>query len=196
MAVSRSVSAGLMALALLVSAPVSTPAQRNDGSIVIFTQTNFRGIPQNINRETPNRRPNTARSVTINRGVWELCEDPAFAGRCRTFRDSSPDIRRDGLRRIGSARQIRGAAVPAPMVITLFERDLYRGTSWTTTTAVNDTARRSRVRSVTIGRGVWELCEGRNFSGRCVILDRSVSDLRTRGFNDRIGSVRPARQAR
>lgn len=196
MAVTRVVSAGLLTVAFLVSVPVPTPAQRNDGSIVIFTQANFRGIPQNINRDTPQRRPNAARSVTVNRGVWELCEDQNFSGRCTTLRTSSPDIRRDGLRRIGSARQIRGAAVPAPMVITLFERDMYRGTSWTTTVAVADTARRSRVRSVTIGRGVWELCDGRNFTGRCVILDRSVSDLRTRGFRERILSVRPARQTR
>jgi len=31
--------------------------------------------------------------------------------------------------------------------------------------------------SVTIGGGVWELCEGRNFSGRCITLDHSVPDL-------------------
>ncbi|MGH9380498.1 MAG: beta/gamma crystallin-related protein [Thermoanaerobaculia bacterium] len=48
-----------------------------------------------------------------------------------------------------------------------------------------------RARSVTIGRGVWELCEKVNFGGRCVTLDRSVSDLDAYGMRDRVSSVRP-----
>ena len=50
---------------------------------------------------------------------------------------------------------------------------------------------------LTIGKGVWELCDGRNFTGRCVTLNNSVADMRTMNIGNRIASLRPlSRQPR
>ena len=43
----------------------------------------------------------------------------------------------------------------------------------------------------TIGRGVWQLCEGRDFTGRCITLDRSAPDLHSYNFGNRVRSLRP-----
>jgi len=50
-----------------------------------------------------------------------------------------------------------------------------------------------RARSVRIDRGVWQLCENANFGGRCITLDRSVTDLGRYGMNDAVSSVRRIR---
>ena len=43
----------------------------------------------------------------------------------------------------------------------------------------------------TIGRGVWQLCEGRDFTGRCITLDSSAPDLHAHNFGNRVRSLRP-----
>jgi hypothetical protein len=43
------------------------------------------------------------------------------------------------------------------------------------------------------GRDVWEVCEGRNYSGRCEVVSGTESDLRAHGWNDRISSARRVR---
>lgn len=52
------------------------------------------------------------------------------------------------------------------------------------------------VRSYTMRRGhlngVWELCEGESFKGRCITLDESVPDLSALGMRV-VRSVRPVR---
>jgi hypothetical protein len=34
------------------------------------------------------------------------------------------------------------------------------------------------------GRETWEVCEGRNYSGRCEVVSGTESDLRAHGWND------------
>jgi Beta/Gamma crystallin len=51
----------------------------------------------------------------------------------------------------------------------------------------------NRAQSVTIGRGVWELCDGPRFTGRCVTLETSVPDLDAHGLRSRVASVRPVK---
>jgi hypothetical protein len=79
--------------------------------------------------------------------------------------------------------------VPADAYIVLYDRTNYRGNPANYRGVVSSTGRRT-TRSVTIGDGRWELCEGPNFSGRCVVLDRSVPDLGRYGLS-RVGSARP-----
>jgi hypothetical protein len=42
-----------------------------------------------------------------------------------------------------------------------------------------------------IGKGRWELCDGPDFTGRCVTLENSVANLRTYNIGSRIASLRP-----
>ena len=169
------------------------PPIGNELYIVLFDQTMFRGNPTNFYGAVAslNRR---AQSVTIGGGVWELCDNTNFRGRCVTLQQSVSDLASVNLRnRVASARPIGvGGSVPpstSDWYLVLFDQTNFRGNPRNFNrqeTNINRTAR-----SVTIGSGVWELCEGRNFSGTCVTLDQSVADLRTRNMNGRISSLRP-----
>jgi len=162
--------------------------------IVFFNQTNFRGSPTNFSGPVSslNRR---AQSVTIG-GVWQLCDGRNFTGRCITLENSTPDLGRYGLRnRVGSARPVGSSAglnPPGSMsdwYVVLFDQPNYRGNPTNFNTQVTGINR--PVGSVTIGKGVWEFCDGNNFTGRCVTLNNSVSDLRPFNIGSRIASLRP-----
>ena len=167
--------------------------------IVIFDQTTYRGTPTNFNGPVPDlynlRR---AQSVTIGRGVWELCDGRNFTGRCVTLDRSVPDLRIYNLRnRVSSLRPVGSGGPPPPpsnsdWYIVLFDRPNYQGDP--TNYNGEEPNLNKRARSVTIGRGVWELCDGRNFTGRCVTLNQSVPDLRSYNMFGRISSLRPIRR--
>jgi hypothetical protein len=167
--------------------------------IVLFDQPNYRGRASNVKGALPNfgRR---VQSVTIGRGVWELCERPNYRGRCIVLRNSVPDLRVHDLRgRVASLRPVpRTRPIPPPAGDTsliLFDRPDYRGTATTFRGAVGYlSASDSRAQSAAIEGGEWELCEGSNFGGRCVTLERSAPDLEEYGLRDRVGSVRPLRR--
>jgi hypothetical protein len=74
--------------------------------------------------------------------------------------------------------------------IVLFDQPSYRGNPTNYKGPVSSLDRRAQ--SVTIGKGVWELCEGANFTGRCVTLNESAPDLGTYNLRNRVASVRPA----
>lgn len=167
--------------------------------LVFFDQPNYRGQASNINGAVPDfgRR---VQSVTIGRGVWELCERPNYRGRCIVLHNSVPDLRVHDLRgRVASVRPVpRARPIPpstADSAIILFDRPDYRGTATTFRDAVEYlTGRDSLAQSAAIEGGSWELCEGSGFSGRCITLDRSTPDLEEYGLRDRVGSVRPLRR--
>jgi len=162
--------------------------------IVFFNQTNYRGTPTNFSRAVSNLN-RRAQSVTIG-GVWELCEGTNFTGRCVTLDNSTPDLNRYGLRnRVASARPVGSSAGFNPpgstsdWYLVLFDQANFRGNPTNFSTQVTGINR--PVGSVTIGKGVWELCDGRNFTGRCVTLNNSVADMRTMNIGNRIASLRP-----
>jgi Beta/Gamma crystallin len=79
--------------------------------------------------------------------------------------------------------------------IVVYNQTNYRGNPRRYTGAVSNLGSR-KVRSVTIGKGSWEICTDRNFRGDCVTLDQSVPDLSTEGFAGYVKSLRPARPPR
>lgn len=174
------------------------PPPGGNDYIVLFDRPNYRGNPTNYNRAVA-ILPVTSRrtqSVTIGRGAWELCEGSRFTGRCVTLDASVPNLGIYNLNnRVASLRPVSGESNPPPTndwYIVVFDRTNYRGTP--TNYSGPETNINKRARSVTIGRGVWELCDGHNFTGRCIILDTSVPDLRNYNLRNRIESVRPTRQ--
>jgi hypothetical protein len=146
------------------------PPSQGDPYIVLFDQPNYRGNPTNYNGAVAilNRR---AQSVTIGRGVWELCEGLRFTGRCVTLDTSVPNLSAYNLRnRVGSLRPVgSGASVPPPSTsdwyIVLYDQTTYRGNP-TNYTGVESNLNK-RARSVTKGSvgtlrwpGLyWPLCD-------------------------------------
>jgi len=170
------------------------PPTSSDRYIVLFDRTNYRGNPTNYNGPSPNLS-GRAQSVTIGRGVWELCDGRNYRGRCVTLDQSVPDLRTYNLRnQVYSVRPVEpGASQPPPTsgwYIVLFDRTNYRGNPTNYNREMSDLGSDSRrAQSVTIGRGVWELCEGRNFTGTCITLDQSRPNLGS--MRRRVSSLRP-----
>ncbi len=170
------------------------PGNPGSSYIVLFDQVNYRGNARNYSQAVANL-PLTAQSVTIGRGTWEFCTMANFGGTCIRIAQSVPDLRTYSLsRRIASARPLDGTVTPVPPpsdgYIVLYDQPNYRGNPTNYNSAASNLNRRAQ--SVTIGAGSWQFCEGANFTGRCVTLDRSTPNLSSVGMNRRVGSVRPA----
>lgn len=168
--------------------------------IVLYDQETYRGASTNYDRAIARMTGRAVRSITIGQGRWDVCEGANYSGRCVTLDRNTPNLRDVNLRRVGSMRPNPGRPAPAPgpegPYIVLFDQTKFRGSPRNFDGVVSDTRWDARVRSITIGRGVWEICEGVNFGGRCAVLEKSEPDLSRKGFRGRIGSVRPARATR
>jgi len=79
--------------------------------------------------------------------------------------------------------------------ITFYEKDHFRGQTFATSQAVSNFKRtgfNNEASSVVVEHGRWEVCDERQFRGRCVVLRRgSYDSLQNMGLENRISSVRP-----
>jgi hypothetical protein len=121
-------------------------------------------------------------AVTIGKGIWQICDGGNFTGHCFVLNQSVADLGPYRLRGVASVRPWSGApgAPSAPpsqndWYIVVFDQPNYRGSPKNYKTAASNIGN-MRVQSVTIGKGVWEICEGANFTGRCETLNNSVPD--------------------
>ena len=204
---------GLTMLAMLPAlAPISGAAgqERQIGGgvgITVFTGRDFRGPAQTFQRDVPVLRVHNLNdrinSVRIGRGEqWEVCEHDNFRGRCIVISGSESNLARNAWgNRISSLRRVRSEAgvIPPsmlPSTVVLFNLPNFRGGQAAFRAPVRNLAAvRPVTRSVTVGRGTWELCSAPNFAGRCMTIDRNTSRLGVGGF--RVRSLRPVlRQAR
>lgn len=89
-------------------------------------------------------------------------------------------------------------ATQAAAQISFYERDQFRGQSFSTQKTIHDFSRfgfndRSSSAEVTSGR--WEVCEDSDFNGRCVVLRQGVyPSLAAMGLNKQVSSLRPLSQ--
>jgi len=85
-------------------------------------------------------------------------------------------------------------ATQAAAQVTFYERENFKGRSFTTEESVRNFERRgfnNRASSVVVERDRWEVCEDARFSGRCVVLRRgSYPSLEAMSLNDRVSSAR------
>ena len=146
-----------------------------------------------------------ASSVVVTRGLWEVCEDARFDGRCVVLRpgrySSLAAMRLND--RVSSVRALeRNARIdeqryaPAPLApqIIFFEREGFAGRSFSTEKKVGDLNRKGfndRASSAVVLGDRWEVCENSRFRGRCVVLRPGrYPSLAAMGLNDRASSVR------
>lgn len=110
----------LTGLATLASAPAAE-AQRFDRgrpSITLYTGTDFRGQAVTITSDVPDLRQlnfDEAAGSLVARGEWQVCLDPNYGSRCRTYSDSIPNLE-SFKGRISSIRYVgRGSSLdPRP----------------------------------------------------------------------------------
>lgn len=182
--------------------------------ITVFTARDFRGTSATFQHDVPvlkalNLNDKIA-SLRIARGEqWEVCQDDHYKGRCVVVSGEERDLRRNGwantissMRRVGAPAPIPPATLPAPApwpptdwYIVLFDQPNYRGRPVNYTTTLANLSPSRPTRSVTIGKGIWQLCDGANFTGRCLTLDQSTSRLGTANTSAfRVRSIRPVRR--
>jgi hypothetical protein len=90
------------------------------------------------------------------------------------------------------------AAPATKSIVTFFEREGFAGRNLTAEARVLDLGTSSlheRAASVIVESGRWEVCEGKDFTGRCVTLSKGKYDsLRAMGIDGAMSSARPVDQ--
>jgi len=183
--------------------------------ITIFAEPNFRGLNSNFRADVPNllqyNMNDRVDSLRIARGeIWEVCQDKNYKGRCQVFSSDEADLGRVGWAgMISSLRRLRdddrrfgarGDFPPLPPIrprLVLFDDTGFRGHSFVVidmTPALR--ALGNRARSAKVYGGVWELCDGDQFRGRCVTVTDSLPDLGRVGLRDKVSSARPVGRGR
>ncbi|MEO8190566.1 MAG: beta/gamma crystallin-related protein [Acidobacteriota bacterium] len=169
--------------------------------IVMFEEEDLRGARREFEREETDLYGGRVSSLDV-RGSWEICDRPSFRGRCVTVSGEVPSLRSYGMQnRIASARPLRGdrgdgRGSPPPDLenprLILHSRTNFRGESHELTDADREISDfNDRAQSATVEGGTWEVCEHKEFRGRCVTLRNSVPDLGAYGLRDAISSARP-----
>lgn len=169
------------------------------GAIKFFSERAFHGRSQDMQRDHADFREfrynDRAASIVVTRGVWELCTDAGYRGRCRLYGPGHYEDLEPGMSgRISSGRLVRPtAAAPAPdwrgdrharnddtarrwsndSSVQLYSMMQFSGASRAYTHDVpnlhnvgfNDVAQ-----SIIIHGGDWELCSDAGYGGNCTIL--------------------------
>jgi hypothetical protein len=72
-----------VALAQKAPPPIYTPAADAEMGLNLYPTTKFRGAPEVLTQDNPRiRRPIAAESAIVLRGVWEVCSEINYGGRC------------------------------------------------------------------------------------------------------------------
>lgn len=147
----------------------------------------------------------SASSVVVERGNWEVCEDIRLRGRCIVLRPGRyASLEAIGMNdRVSSMRVLADSAhydneAPVPQAdpqVTFYESEDFRGRAFTTAEQVDNFGNsgfNDRASSVVVERGNWEVCEHARFAGRCMVLrPGQYASLNTMGMNNSLSSVRP-----
>jgi hypothetical protein len=194
---------------MLLTASTSWAQFRN--GITVYTDPDFRGESASFRDDTPDLvnfdLNDKISSVRVSRGdAWEVCQDINYANRCQIITRDIPDLRSIGWNdRISSLRRIAGRgysrgrppAFPAPNypggIMVFTDRD-FRGESVSFREDAPDLVPyglNDKISSLRIPPGEsWEVCQDINFVNRCQVVNRSIADLRSIGWDDRISSMR------
>ena len=189
-------------LLMLTLAAMALPAL---GEVTLYGREGFEG--RSLTTREPLRNleregfANRASSAVVRGGPYEFCDDRGFEGRCVVLGPGRyPTLAAMGMNdAIVSLRPAAAAPVPvpppAPARITLFGREGFEGMSFATQEPVRHLERHDfndRASSVIVEGGPFEICDGRGFEGRCLVLRPGrYPSLVAMGMNDAITSVRP-----
>lgn len=194
--------AGLLVCATAVSA----------AEITLYQKDNFRGRRVMADSEMTDLSSagynDTASSVVVRSGSWQLCDDANFRGRCVTLTPGQyPSMSQVGLNDgVASVREFNPppAVVPHPPVVTngagrvvLYEGPNYTGRAVTVDRPVvnfENIGFNDRARSAVVYEGTWELCLDAQFSGRCALYRPGEYANLGAGLEAQVSSARPMRE--
>lgn len=196
----------------LAMAAVAMSAQAA-AEVTFYEREGFQGRSFTTDKQVENFQRfgfnDRASSAVVVGDRWEVCEDSRFGGRCLVLRPGRySSLTEMGLNdRVSSVREVRRDAriddnryAPsprdndAPAQITFYERENFRGETFTTDKRVGNFERfgfNDRASSVVVLGDRWEVCEDVRFGGRCVVLRPGrYPSLTAMGLNNQVSSVR------
>jgi len=157
------------------------------GEIILYENPGFQGRRMTLRGTTPDLdRTNfndRAESIVVRDGVWEVCTDARFAGRCVRLQPGEyPSLDGSLNSRISSAREIAEAPLPPPPPVAgpgpggparavLYEGADFSGRSFEIRRDVmrnlDRTRFNDRAASLRVYGGFWIFCSDANFEGDC-----------------------------
>jgi hypothetical protein len=195
------------------------------GELTLFADSDFRGARVTLQGDARDlRRMNfndRVSSVIVRSGVWELCADSDFRGRCAQFGPGEYRVLPDFNDAISSVREVpRGPGGwqdgrderderreewrerreewrdehrgPA---VELFSGPRFEGAAVPVSgdvRSMNEIGFNDRAVSLVIREGRWEFCEHADFRGQCVVYGPGRYPF-LEGMNNRISSMRRVR---
>jgi hypothetical protein len=200
---------GLAALALPASADrgrYHDVSWRGGGQgVILHADAGFHGDGLRIRGAEPDlarlRFNDRASSISISNGVWELCTDAHFRGRCEIVDASTPRLNAYRLNdNVSSLRPVahrdrpgRGGWGRRGGDLVLFQDSAQRGQAIEISHDVADLSQyrfNDRASSFLVTGGTWLVCEHANYRGRCEVLTGGAGDLKPIRMNDNISSIR------
>src|SRR5512142_865455 len=193
----------VLALASLLIGTTSYAAE-----LTLFSNDGFRGEQFRANDTIVNLANSgfndRAQSAVIRDGVWQLCDDAYFRGRCVTLQPGRYASLRDmGLdNSVSSAREVsdwgpppeRGEHWGGGVRVILYSNPDFRGDRYVidqnylrdlANTGFND-----RAQSMRVERGYWILCSDADFQGTCRTFGPGSYPQLGFGLDTRVSSAR------
>ena len=159
------------------------------GEIILYEQPGFQGRRMTLHGNTPDLDRTSfndrAESIVVRDGVWEVCTDARFSGRCVRLQPGEYPSLEGGLNsRISSAREVAQYTPPPPVAAPgpgpgyggparaiLYEGEGFRGRSFELQRDVvrnlDRTNFNDRAASLRVVSGYWIFCSDANFEGDC-----------------------------
>ena len=202
----RRLSTLAASLALAGLASTSALAQ-----ITMYEHDNYQGRAFTTERSLGSFRDtgfnDRASSLVVTGERWQVCDDSNYGGRCVVLRPGNyPSLTDIGLNdRVSSVRMMGEPArpvdtrplpptAPEPDAVVFYEEPEFRGRTFGAQQEVPDFRSEgfnNRASSIVVNNNRWEVCDGANYSGRCVVLRRgSYASLAALGLDNRISSLR------
>jgi hypothetical protein len=171
------------------------------GGLQLYSRTGFAGDQRTITSEIPDLRRlgfnDAAMSLRLSPGTaWEVCVDADYVN-CVVVNADWTDLRDVNMRsRISSVRPWRqggrGTPNPSDDGLVLFAEREYRGRAFQVVGAMTELdGFGNQAESARVNRGRWQLCDRRDFTGRCVVVMADVPDLGSLGLRNAVESARP-----
>ena len=204
-------------LALCMAA---TAASASVAEVVLFQHEHFGGQRLEVNAAVANLARaafnDSANSVVIDRGQWQLCVDADFQGACVTLGPGRyATLQQLGIEnRVSSLRPVGGGGhpvgpggqVPGPAgqlpgdraAALFFLHEDFQGGSLGLDDSTPDLRQfdaNDKASSLIVRRGHWQVCEDIGYRGRCVVFGPGrYPSMHPFGLNDAISSARPGGQ--
>lgn len=167
--------------------------------ITVFENAGYQGRSMVIDGDAPDLRwvdfNDRISSIQVDGGQWELCLEPDYGGACQVIDESLPDMTAWAFNdRVTSIQAVHRPRRDQREGITLYAGRDYSGRSVSIVRVEEDLSDYSfndDAQSIEVHSGVWTLCEGRSFTGRCIELDRDSNDLKRFRIEGRLSAVSP-----